>query len=1041
MSSTLTGYGPRHRLVFDGDGEKFEVWEAKFRGYLTTKELDGVLQEGSMPEASENKQVYAELIQLLDDRSIALILRDAADKGKEALQILRNYYLGASKPRVISLYKKLSTLRLGGDEQLVDYIIRAEAVTAALKKAGEAVSDSMTMAMVLSGLPQAYDTFSTVVEQREKEMTFQEFKKALMNYEESGKLRSSREEESVMNTSRFPLKCYECHQPGHKSFQCPQRAQQNRRWCNKCKSNTHNTHQCRKKNATTANTVSSEGDQAPRGEDSDEGDNLHNFAFQASTQSLRGNKASTSTLLVDSGASVHIVTDKTKFIRFDRDFEPNKQVMQLAGGSRQTGDVLGRGDASVMLYDINGKLREMVMKNTLYIPSYKFDIFSVAAATRKGVCVNFEPNHAELVTPDGSVFNVKRQGNLYFINNVESVQVNGAHTAEEWHKILGHCNFKDIIKLEKAVEGMHISGEKERVHCEACTLGKMSKSTNRKPDKRATRNLDLVHSDLAGPMNVVGKGGFKYAITFVDDHSGAFMVYLMKEKSDTVSATEKFLADSAPYGSVKRLRTDNGGEYISKKFKSLMVKHKIKQEYSAPHSPHQNGTAERSWRTMCEMARCLLLEADLPKMMWPYAMKASAYIRNRCFNPRTGKTPVEVLTGSKPNLSNMHIFGTVCYSYIQNCKKLDARCERGVFVGYDGQSPAYLVYLPEKREVRRVRCVKFTDRFEVEMPKILGYESDNDYDMHCPSKPLCRQPAKNYPDQVKCESKTNGTNTDEGYARQNPPRVRNTPSYLKDYVLERDDDDENDMLAGFTIHYCHKVCETPNTYVEAIHSPDSQLWQKAMQEEIDALTESDTFELIELPEGRSLVGSKWVYSVKDDPHNGERHKARFVARGFSQIYGVDYHETFSPTARLTSLRMLLQLAVQENLQIHQMDVKTAYLNADIDCDIYLEQPEGFVKTNEKGDKLVCKLKKSLYGLKQSGRNWYNLLHGSLVEEGLVQSQSDHCVYHRIDEDSTVLILFWVDDIIIAASDAEVLNSIKTGDLQRTGVVLRVTVLS
>ncbi|KAK3892176.1 hypothetical protein Pcinc_003967 [Petrolisthes cinctipes] len=925
MSSTLTGYGPRHRLVFDGDGEKFEVWEAKFR----------------------------------------------ADKGKEALQILRNYYLGASKPRVISLYKKLSTLRLGGDEQLVDYIIRAEAVTAALKKAGEAVSDSMTMAMVLSGLPQAYDTFSTVVEQREKEMTFQEFKKALMNYEESGKLRSPREEESVMNTSRFPLKCYECHQPGHKSFQCPQRAQQNRRWCNKCKSNTHNTHQCRKKNATTANTVSSEGDQAPRGEDSDEGDNLHNFAFQASTQSLRGNKASTSTLLVDSGASVHIVTDKTKFIRFDRDFEPNKQVMQLADGSRQTGDVLGRGDASVMLYDINGKLREMVMKNTLYIPSYKFDIFSVPAATRKGVCVNFEPNHAELFTPDGSVFNVKRQGNLYFINNVESVQVNGAHTAEEWHKILGHCNFKDIIKLEKAVEGMHISGEKERVHCEACTLGKMSKSTNRKPDKRATRNLDLVHSDLAGPMNVVGKGGFKYAITFVDDHSGAYMVYLMKEKSDTVSATEKFLADSAPYGSVKRLQTDNGGEYISKKFKSLMVKHKIKQEYSAPHSPHQN----------------------------------------------------------------------VCYSYIQNCKKLDARCERGVFVGYDGQSPAYLVYLPEKREVRRVRCVKFTDRFEVEMPKILGYESDNDYDMHCPSKPLCRQPTKNYPDQVKCESKTNGTNTDEGYARQNPPRVRNTPSYLKDYVLERDDDDENDMLAGFTIHYCHKVCETPNTYVEAIQSPDSQLWQKAMQEEIDALTESDTFELIELPEGRSLVGSKWVYSVKDDPHNGERHKARFVARGFSQIYGVDYHETFSPTARLTSLRMLLQLAVQENLQIHQMDVKTAYLNADIDCDIYLEQPEGFVKTNEKGDKLVCKLKKSLYGLKQSGRNWYNLLHGSLVEEGLVQSQSDHCVYHRIDEDSTVLILFWVDDIIIAASDAEVLNSIKTGDLQRTGVVLRVTVLS
>ena len=108
--------------MFDGDGDKYEVWEAKFRGYLTTKKLDGVLTKTS-PTADENEEVYAELIQLLDDRSIALILRDAADKGKETLDILRNYYLGTSKPRVISLYKKLTTLRLAGDEELIDYII------------------------------------------------------------------------------------------------------------------------------------------------------------------------------------------------------------------------------------------------------------------------------------------------------------------------------------------------------------------------------------------------------------------------------------------------------------------------------------------------------------------------------------------------------------------------------------------------------------------------------------------------------------------------------------------------------------------------------------------------------------------------------------------------------------------------------------------------------------------------------------------------------------------------------------------------------
>ena len=116
----------------------------------------------------QSGEVYAELIQLLDDRSIALVLYDAVDKGKEVLDILRNYYLGASKPRVISLYKKLTALKSNSEEELIDYIIRAEAALAALKKAGEDVSENMVITMVPNGLPSTYDTFSTVVEQRER---------------------------------------------------------------------------------------------------------------------------------------------------------------------------------------------------------------------------------------------------------------------------------------------------------------------------------------------------------------------------------------------------------------------------------------------------------------------------------------------------------------------------------------------------------------------------------------------------------------------------------------------------------------------------------------------------------------------------------------------------------------------------------------------------------------------------------------------------------------------------------------------------------
>ena len=156
------------------------------------------------------------------------------------------------------------------------------------------------------------------------------------------------------------------------------------------------------------------------------------------------------------------------------------------------------------------------------------------------------------------------------------------------------------------------------------------------------------------------------------------------------------------------------------------------------------------------------------------------------------------------------------------------------------------------------------------------------------------------------------------------------------------------------------------------------MWQEAMENEMKSLTENNTFTVTQLPEGRTSVGGRWVYSVKLGPDAIEKFKARYVAKGYNQVQGLDYHETFAPTARITSLRMLLQIAVQYDLIVHQMDVKTAYLNAPIDCEIYVNQPEGFEIESPDGERLVCKLYKSLYGLKQSGRNWNNFLHTFLI---------------------------------------------------------------
>ena len=238
-----------------------------------------------------------------------------------------------------------------------------------------------------------------------------------------------------------------------------------------------------------------------------------------------------------------------------------------------------------------------------------------------------------------------------------------------------------------------------------------------------------------------------------------------------------------------------------------------------------------------------------------------------------------------------------------------------------------------------------------------------------------------------------------------------------------------DNTTKLAVDYCYRLNDLPTSYSEAVSSPDSVKWKNAMDEEFASLANNNTFTLTEPPPDREIVGGKWVYTIKTGVNNEETYKARYVAKGYSQIPGVDYHETFAPTARMSSIRVLVQHAVQNNMQVHQMDVKSAYLNAPIDCDIYVEQPKGYEKFGKKGEKLVCKLNKSLYGLKQSGRNWNETLHDYLARDGFSQSLADPCVYFKFidgNRNKCIIMIIWVDDLIISASNSTLLQSVKDG---------------
>ena len=196
-------------------------------------------------------------------------------------------------------------------------------------------------------------------------------------------------------------------------------------------------------------------------------------------------------------------------------------------------------------------------------------------------------------------------------------------------------------------------------------------------------------------------------------------------------------------------------------------------------------------------------------------------------------------------------------------------------------------------------------------------------------------------------------------------------------------------------------------------SPEKDKWQSAMQEEVNSLNGNSIWTLVDRPKDREVITGHWVYKIKtDEQGNIDKLKARYVAKGSMQVPGLGFHETYASTCKPETMRILLALAAQWGLHLHQMDVKTAYLNSPLTEIVYMEQPEGFTEGKDK----VCLLQRSVYGLKQAGRDWYQTLSPFLEETGFNRSKNDYCLFTSNVEDELCYVLVWVDDIIIGCKN-------------------------
>lgn len=747
---------------------------------------------------------------------------------------------------------------------------------------------------------------------------------------------------------------------------------------------------------------------------------------------------------LDTGASNHMTGHKEVFA------ELNAGV----GGTVKFGDgslvqIEGRG--TVIFACKNGEHRAMT--DVYYIPRLKSNIVSLGQLDENGCSTLIEDGFLQLRDRKRRLLaRVRRGRNRLYVVTLDIAQpvclaARRGDDAWCWHARYGHLNFESLRKL--ASRGM-VRGMPQIEHvnqiCDSCLAGKQRRTPFPQVAKyRAQKLLELVHGDICGAIKPATPAGNSYFLLLVDDYSRYMWLTLLKHKDEAAQAIQRFKARTEIESGNKlgTLRTDRGGEFTAHTFAAYCADQGVARQLTAPYSPQQNGVVERRNQSVVSTARSLLKAKGMPGRFWGEAVTTAVYLLNRSpTKSLDNKTPFEVWHGFTPNVQYLRTFG--CVAHVKPTKphqsKLEDRSKPMVFIGYEQGSAAYRCYDPVGDRVHVTRDVVFDEGarwdwehgkndhtpgwFTVEfnsmllpgsavtastaetaaatespapaMPTAAGFPADS-----AAATGPAASPASTATKQA---DSTVATEVEHPMVTRARAGIFQPNRSLADYVVSHDDDDD-DVLQLADV-------DEPRTYNEA---SDDVNWKKAMEDEIDSINDNHTWHLVDLPAGQRPIGLKWVFKLKRDASgNVFKHKARLVAKGYVQRQGVDFDEVFAPVARLESVRLLLALAAHEAWSVHHMDVKSAFLNGELQEEVYVSQPLGFVARGEEHKAL--RLDKALYGLRQAPRAWYAKLDSSLLSLGFSRSTAEHAVYARGNKKGRLLVGVYVDDLIITGSD-------------------------
>ncbi|GBL75184.1 Retrovirus-related Pol polyprotein from transposon TNT 1-94 [Araneus ventricosus] len=428
--------------------------------------------------------------------------------------------------------------------------------------------------------------------------------------------------------------------------------------------------------------------------------------------------------------------------------------------------------------------------------------------------------------------------------------------------------------------------------------------------------------------------GKYYILTFVDDYSRYSMIYLLSKKDEVLSKLKEYIAMTRnKFGrTLKVLRSDNGGEYIGKEIEDFLKEQGIVHQLTVPYSPQQNGVSERKNRTLIEMTRCLLSEANLPQRFWAEAAMTATYLQNRLPTKPKGKTPYELWTNHKPNLSHIRVFGCKAYAYIQKQKrgKLDSKSVEGIFLGYDYRSKGYRIYLGDNK-IMISRTVKFIENpppYDKKEAKELQNQDETTQQLveleleHEENHSMEEGEINERTEVNPCEDDEYELSNSQIQTSQHRRSERKT----KGIPPER--------FAFFANPERIKEPKSWNDVLKMENPYEKQKWIESTKEEMKSLQKNETWKLVTPPSGKKVIGCRWTFKAKyDSKGNIERYKARLVAQGFSQKFGADYDETFAPVVTYTTIRTFLASAAYKNLNVTHVDIKTAFLHGNLEDEV------------------------------------------------------------------------------------------------------------